>query len=276
MAIKRILGVIIILTAVLGIGVCVGLMIVGPQTFDRVAGDVDAGLATASSTLDTVSGTLELAQVTSIQLSTGLKTAELSVYSTARTISETRPLITGTGQILTDDLANSIDSVQATIPTLSRLAGQVDKTLALLSQTQILGFSLGIDYNPAEPMDKSVDAIGKSFNGIPARLRGMSGSINAANLNLSAMSTNLSTIGADLHEINTSLARYPDLFGKYLDSAYAARQRLQALQTELHNDLQIMKTGLLVFLIWLGLVQLAPLYIGIELLFRPGSRKANE
>ena len=104
-----------------------GLIIVGPQTFDRVATDVDASLSAASSTLDTVSETLRLAQVTSAQMSTGLKTAELSIYSTAKTISETRPLITSTGQLLTGDLANSIDSVQATIPTLSKLADQIDK-----------------------------------------------------------------------------------------------------------------------------------------------------
>jgi hypothetical protein len=276
MMIKRILGVIIILTAVLGLVACVGLIVVGPQTFDRVATDVDASLSAASSTLDTVSETLRLAQVTSAQMSTGLKTAELSIYSTAKTISETRPLITSTGQLLTGDLANSIDSVQATIPTLSKLADQIDKTLAVLSQAQILGFGLGIEYNPDEPMGQSIDAIGKSFDGIPARLRGMTGSISTANVNLSTMSTNLVAIGVDLREINTSLAKYPDLFGKYLESAASARQRLQALQVELRNDLQLVKTGLIVFLVWLGLAQLAPLYIGFELLFKPGSRKANE
>ena len=125
-------------------------------------------------------------------------------------------------------------------------------------------------------MGQSIDAIGKSFDGIPARLRGMTGSISAANVNLSTMSTNLVAIGVDLREINTSLAKYPDLFGKYLESAASARQRLQALQAELHNDLQIVKTGLIVFLVWLGLAQLAPLYIGLELLFKPRARKANE
>lgn len=276
MIIKRILGVIIILTAVLGLVVCVGLIVVGPQAFDRVAADVDSSLGAVNNTLDTVSETLRLAQVTSVQMNTGLKTAELSLYSTARTISETRPLITSTGQLLTGDLANSIDSVQATIPTLSKLADQIDRTLAVLSQAQILGFGLGIEYNPDETMGQSIDAIGKSFDGIPARLRGMSGSITTANVNLSTMSTNLVAIGGNLREINTSLAKYPDLFGKYLESAASARQRLQTLQLELHNDLQIIKTGLTVFLIWLGLAQLAPLYIGFELLFKSESRKANE
>jgi hypothetical protein len=274
--IKRFLGVIMILTAVLGIVACIFLVVVGPQMVDRAAADVDASITAAGGTLDTVSETLQLAQVTSVQISTGLKTAEISVYSTARTISETRPLITGTGQILTNDLAKSIDSVQATIPTLSKLAGQIDRTLAMLSQAQILGFGLGIEYNPDEPMGDSIDAIGKSFDGIPARLRGMSGSIDTANRNLSAMSANLVAIGGNLQEINTSLAKYPDLFGKYLESASAAKQRLLVAQAELHNDLQYVKTGLIVFAVWLGLAQIAPLYLGLELLFRPTSRKVVE
>ena len=145
-----------------------------------------------------------------------------------------------------------------------------------MSQAQILGFGLGIEYNPDEPMDQSIDAIGKSFDGIPERLRGMSGSIKTANSNLSVMSTNLVMIGSDLHEINASLAKYPDLFNKYLESAVTARQRLQALQVELHNDVQYIKTGLIVFLIWLGFAQLAPLYLGIELVFKPSSRKAHD
>ena len=246
-----------------------GIVVLGQPAFDRMAGDVDSSLSTFSSTLDTVSETLQLAQVTSVQISAGLRTAEVSVYDTARTITQTRPLITGTGEILTRDMANSIDSVQATLPTLAKLAGQIDRTLTLLSQAQILGFGLGIDYNPSEPLDQSVDAISKSFDGIPAKLRGMSANIDTANRNLSAMSTNLTSIGVNLHAINTSLAQYPDLFAKYLDSAAAAKQRLQATQIELRSNLQIIKTGLLVFFIWLGLAQLAPLYLGFELLTRP-------
>jgi septal ring factor EnvC (AmiA/AmiB activator) len=269
MMIKRLLGVIIIVTALIGLAVCVAVIVLAPPVIDRVANDLDDNLTTLNSTLDTVSETLQLAQVTSAQVVTGLQTAEASVLDTARAISQTHPLVSGTGEILTGDVANSIDAVQANIPQLAQLAGNVDRALTFLSKAQILGFNLGINYNPAVPLDKSITDIGKSFNGIPAKLRSLSSQIDTANSNLDAMATNLTLIGSNLHDINASLTQYQDLFTKYRANASTAKQRLQNLQTQLHDDLQAIKTGLLVFFVWLGLTQLAPLYIGFDLLTRP-------
>src|SRR5438046_2264663 len=107
MIIKRILGLLIVLTALLGLAACVVVVVFGQPAFDVVTNDIDNSLTTLNTTLDTVSETLQLAQVTTSQVITGLTTAESSVLDTARSISETRPLVKGTGQILTVDLANS-------------------------------------------------------------------------------------------------------------------------------------------------------------------------
>ena len=274
MLIKRILGFIIILTALAGIAVCVIGIIAGPPALDRVAGGIDDSIASIGGTLDTVSETLQLAQETSSQIIIGLNTAETSVLNTATIISQTRPMVTNVGDIVTVDLANSLDQVQATIPVLAQLAGNVDRTLSFLNKVNILGYKLGIDYNPATPLDQSITSIGDSFNGIPVKLRGMSSSMKDTTQGLDIMASNLTTIGSNLHDINASVSKFSGLFGTYLQSTTAIKQRLLATQTELRNDLQLLKTALLILIVWLGLTQVAPLYVGFSLLLARAAPKS--
>ena len=273
MLIKRILGLIIILTAILGLAVCLIAIVAGPPVLDRFAADIDDSMASIGGTLDTVSETLRFAQVTSSQVITGLSTAETSVMNTAEIINQTRPMLLSAGTIVTVDVANGLDQVQAAIPTLAQLAGNVDKTLNFLSTVNILGFKLGIDYNPAVPMDQSITMIGNSLNGIPEKLRGMSTSIIATDQALDTTVTNLNTIGSNLQYINASFSQFSGMFGTYLQNTTEIKQRLLVTQNLLHNDLQSIKIGLLIVLAWLGLTQLAPLYVGVSLLTGRAARQ---
>ena len=170
MFIKRILGFIIILTAILGLVTCLIAIVAGLPVLDRVAAGIDNNITSIGGTLDTVSETLRFAQDTSSQVTVGLNTAEISVLNTAMILSQTRPLLSNAGEIVTVDVAGSLDQVQATIPTVAQLASNVDKTLSLLSKVDILGYKLGIDYNPDVPLAQSITAIGNSLNGIPNKL----------------------------------------------------------------------------------------------------------
>jgi methyl-accepting chemotaxis protein len=266
MFIKRILGFIIILTAILGLVTCLIAIVAGLPVLDRVAAGIDNNITSIGGTLDTVSETLRFAQDTSSQVTVGLNTAEISVLNTAMILSQTRPLLSNAGEIVTVDVAGSLDQVQATIPTVAQLASNVDKTLSLLSKVDILGYKLGIDYNPDVPLAQSITAIGNSLNGIPDKLRSMSSSMNATNQALDTTAINLNTIGSNLHDINASFSKFSGLFGTYLQNTTAIKQRLLATQNELRNDLQFIKTGLFIFIAWLALTQLAPLYVGVSLL----------
>ncbi len=268
MLIKRILGVVIILTSILGLAVCVFVIAAGPPALDRVAAGVDDNISSLGGTLETVSQTLRLAQQTSSQVIAGLNTAEISVRNTAIIVNQTRPLVTNANAIVTGDLANSLDQLQAAIPTLASLAGNIDRTLSFLNRVNILGYGLGIDYNPEVPLDQSITAIGATFNGIPAKLRGMSTSMDAADQGMQVSAANLESIGANLHEINASFSQFTGQFDAYLRTTAAVRQRLLAAQVELRDNLQWAKIGLVAVAAWLGLVQLAPLVVGFGLLKR--------
>lgn len=266
MLIKRILGFIIVLTALLGIVVCVIAMAALSPVLDRVTSNIDDNMSSLGDTLDTISDTIRFAQDTSAQVIIGLGTAETSVLNTAAIISQTRPMLSNAGEIITVDVANSLDQVQATIPTLAQLAGNVDKTLTFLNNVNILGIRLGIDYNPAVPLDQSITAIGNSFNGIPEKLRGMATNLNATDRSLETTTVNMVTIGSNLHDINASFSTFSGQFRQYLQSTTVMKQQLLATRNGLRNDLQLIKTVLLVLLFWLGLAQLAPLVVGIGLL----------
>ncbi|HEY3290568.1 MAG TPA: hypothetical protein VGK87_10615, partial [Anaerolineae bacterium] len=266
MLIKRILGLVITLTAILGIVGCIIAIVAVSPVLDRVATSVDSNVTTISDTLDTISDTIQFAQDTSSQVIIGLGTAETSVLNTATIISQTRPMLSNAGEIITVDMAGSLDQVQATIPTLAQLAGNVDKTLTFLNNVNILGIRLGIDYNPSVPLAQSITAIGDSFNGVPDKLRSMAADLKDTNRGLDTTTVNLVTIGTNLHDINASFSKFSGQFAQYLHSTTVIKQQLQTTRNELRNDLQLIKVILVVLLVWVLLTQLAPLVVGINML----------
>ena len=90
-------------------------------------------------------------------------------------LDSTEPILTEMRVITTQDLPNSLTTIEDAIPDAVQAAEAIDTTLVTLNRfeinTSILGFpiqyDLGIDYNPTVPFDVSVQEIGRSLDGLP-------------------------------------------------------------------------------------------------------------
>jgi hypothetical protein len=272
--IRRLLGLVIIIIGLGGIALSVAGMTVAPHLIDTIGDSLESNLVLVSESLDTVQETLLLAQSTVTEVTGGLDTVEASAVHLGQTLNQTRPLLDQISTIASDEVPQSLDAIQATMPDLVQVAAAIDNTLTILNRfkidEQIFGipirYDLGIDYNPAVPFDESVSSIGRSFETLPGQLRGLDAYVAVANDNLALISEDVLAISQDLDGVNGRIAELDPLLEDYLRTVVELNDSTRQTRQIILNELTNLKRIVTIALAWVALSQLAPLYLGLELL----------
>ena len=271
---RRLLGIIILLTGLVGVGIAVTGALLLPDLVDRMAASLESTLTQTSEGLELVEASLLQAKVTVQDLGTTLGTVETNMTVLGQAVSETRPFLDQVSTVAADELPQSSETLQAAIPDMAQVAGVVDDTLTTLNRFRIdeefLGFEikydLGVNYDPAVPFDETVLTLGDSLDGLPGSLRSLRVYANVTNDNLEEISQGLYQIGTDLEGLNGRLSEIDPLLNDYLRLITETNDATRQLRGQMSSQLDSLKTGILFVMIWLAFAQLAPLYLGWELI----------
>ena len=125
---------------------------------------------------------------------------------------------------------------------------------------------LGVDYDPERPFDESVAAIGDSLQSVPGRLRSLQTNLDQTQQSLGLISENLSAISDNLRAVNENVTEIEPLLDDYIALTTEIGDSLRQTRDALTQQLRLLKIMLSAVMIWLGLTQVAPLYLGWELL----------
>ena len=272
--IRRLVGLIIIVIGLSGITLSVMGMTAAPQLIDTIGDSLEANLVLVSDSLDTVQETLLLAQSTVTEVTGSLDTVESSAVHLGQTLHQTRPLLDQVSTIASDEVPQSLDAIQATLPDLVQVAAAIDDTLTVLNSfrvdQQILGipikFDLGIDYTPTVPFDQSVSEIGRSFETLPNQLRDLDEFVVVANDNLALISDDVLAISQDLDGVNGRIAELDPLLEDYMRIVVELNDSTRQTRQIILGELNTLKRIITIALAWVALSQLASLYLGLELL----------
>lgn len=272
--IRRIFGIALLLVAALGIVVAVIIYQAVINWMDDLAAGTDVALNDTIVALEGAQAGLTATSDTLTALGDTLGTAEVASLRVSQTLSDTQPLLDGVKTITTETVPDSLDTVQNTIPDMVQVAGVIDDTLETLASFQysrrILGidieFGLGVEYQPAIPFDVSVQQVGDSLNGVPEQMRDLGVEIDVTAGNLQLVSDDLEQIAADLANVNASISALPASLDQINGSLINTTDQIRGIRTGLPTQFADIKQGILIFAIWLGSFQLAPLYLGYELL----------
>ncbi len=270
---RRLIGMLMLLIGLSGIGASVMGARIGYLVLEKVGDDLVGSLGLLSESLDRVEDTLLLARTTVKDVSDGLETVVTTTDNLGRVVDETRPLMSQIGQIASKDVPDSIESVNEAIPGISQVAGVVDDTLNTLSKfridEEILGFEfhydLGINYNPAIPFDDSVDLIGAGLEGIPDQLRGLKFQIESTDDNMAGLSQDIYALSKDVDRINGRIQETDPLLDGYLSLIIEINDRTRMTRSNIKNQLADARQVITFLTVWLGLTQIAPIYLGWEL-----------
>ncbi len=207
------------------------------------------------------------------QVSQGVGTLQETSNSVADSISETRPFLEKVAQMTTEELPNSLDAVQDAVPAMAESAAVVDEVLTTLSNFEygqtILGITyvmdLGIDYEPSEPFDASVNRLGESLEDTPSQMRDLEVNFQVTDENLATISSDIARIGDDLEIIGDSVADLNPLLNQYIDLIDQVIDSLENNRARLSGQLSTAKLLSTLVMVWFGLIQLVPLHRGLEL-----------
>lgn len=271
---RRIVGLLLLVAGLTGVALSIGGVIIGRRLVDNAGSSLDNSLTLTSQSLDTVEDTLVLAKETVGDVNEGLVTVEETALHVGGTISETQPLLDQVTQVASEDVPESLEALQEAMPDVAEAAAVIDDTLVTLNDFRIdesflgleIQYDLGINYAPAVPLDESVDQIGSSLEGLPERLRSLNANLNVANENLETVSQDIFAISRDLETINDRIAEVDPLLNEYIRIVTDANDGIRQGRTNVSTQLEQIKLALTIVMIWLGLTQLAPLYLGWELL----------
>lgn len=270
---RRFLGLLMLLIGIGGIGIAVIGARLGHQLVDRVASNFEATLQRTSGSLDLVSETLALAKSSIVDVNAVVDTAGTTAENLATTVSDTRPLLDQISTVATDQVPDSLETVQNAFPSLEQVAGVIDRTLVTLNSfridEQILGlniqYDLGIDYEPEIPFDQSVRELGEGLEGIPESLRAMESYIMVTSDNLETVSQDIRTLAGELETVNGRLAEFDPLLSEYQVMVTDINDSTRQMRAQIGEETSRLKQGVTVAMVWLALTQVAPLYLGWEL-----------
>jgi len=279
MVIRRILGLIILLTAL----VIFSAGLYAAYTVDDALTEVGAGirdnLALASQSLDTARNTLALSRDTFSDVNGGLGTAVAATANASLTVRDSRPLIDNVGVVVTQEVPEAVEGIQNALPNMIEVAGGIDSTLRTLSSIGIdrtinlpfggsipLQFDLGIDYAPAVPFDNTLRGFQASLEGLPESMRGLETDLQTTSANLDALAIDLQAASDNLAIINSRVGEVLPLVDQYLALADQAGAAIDRVDANIDAQLDALRLGAVAVLVLLALSQLAPLYLGWELL----------
>ena len=279
MIIRRILGLIILLTALAILGGSIYAAVYVGDALAQLGAGIHNNLALAGESLDTARNTLTLSRDTFSDVNGGLGTAVAATANASRTVGDSRPLIDNVGVVVTQEVPEAVEGIQNALPNMIEVAGVIDGTLRTLSSIGIdrtinlpfggsipLQFDLGIDYAPAVPFDNSLRGFQASLEGLPESMRGLETDLQTTSANLGALATDLQAASDNLGVINNRVGEVLPLIDQYLALADQASVAIDRVDANIEAQLEVLRLGAVAGLVFLALSQLAPLYLGLSLI----------
>jgi uncharacterized membrane protein len=279
---KRVMGVAMLLVAIAGLSLSIGGVIVTDRVLNEIEQSLDTTLRLAVDSLETVGETLALTRETADQVSTGLSTASVTAINVSQAIDDTQPLVEQVTQVVTEDVPDSLSAVERAVPNIAVAAGAIHDTLAVLDSFQadrrILGvpirLDLGIEYNPSVPLDETVLELGDILGDVPDSLRALDVNLYLANESLLLIGQNVESMAEDLLLIEGSIGQIEPMLDDYLKLVTDTSDLIRQTRANLAQKLQMTRLIITIVLIWIGLNQIVPIYLGRRLLW--GQRRGED
>lgn len=281
---RRFLGFLMVLIGLSGVWVGVISGSTARSAVDSIGVSLDTTLDLISQSLDTISESLFVAKQTFSDVSDSLVTIEQTADNISLALEDTQPLLTEVSDIVSNDVPDSLEAVEASIPNMVEVAGAIDSTLTTLNNFAVdrsiaipnpfsnqplytfdLNFDLGIDYDPDVPFDQTVRDLGTSIEGLPEQMRGLAEHVEQSKTNLQSLSENVQTVGDDLTAVNEHIAEIDPLLDEYSRIVTELNDQSRLMRAGINTQLEDIKETINIVMVWFILTQIAPLYLGWEL-----------
>lgn len=180
----------IIASLVVGIG--------GFLTLSSMMSGVSTTVQSASAVVDDVAAATDAASLSVTSIRQVIDDVESAARSGARTLRTVEALLTEVADQAAEDVAASIENTVNAMPGVIQTGRVIDRTLSALS-------FVGVDYDPAVPLDEALESLQQSLAPLPGEIREQVGLLQEASRDIAVLSDNSSSLAASLLEIRIDL-----------------------------------------------------------------------
>ena len=250
-------------------------MFYGDEVIQYLGDLLDRNLTLAEKNLAVVYVLLDESGEVLVSAEDSLDTVRDAIVDVIFTLTDTRPLIDETSQVITQDVPDALEGVQASMPSLIETAAAVDETLTFLSAFQFtipnfLGddwqIGLGIDYDPEVPLNQALGDLSSNLENIPEDLRGMENDLNTASMNLLTLRDDLSVLADDLYLVSQQVEDLNPQIEQLAENLLDMQTSLDNMQEKFSEMLPTIRLIYMAFLSLILLGQVPSAYVGVMLM----------
>lgn len=191
----------------------------------------------------------------------GMVEAEIALGAAGSGLTQMSDVLTNTAFLLAGDVPETIDSITAAFPGMIDTARVIDRTMNALS-------FLGIDYQPATPLDRSLAAVASELGPLSEELRAQSVPLAEAANQLRVVGQSVDEVGRSVRSMTEQLTGSRDLVTSYQDAANDANRIVADISASFDRQFLLAR----VLLLALGLMAIVMMSVPIVL----GRRELEE
>ena len=210
----------------------------------------------ADDLLESVRGTVVSVEDALLAVADGLRTTQQSAADASITLTQLSALTSNLGDLVSEDVPGSLDSVRASLAPIEATAGVLDGTLRALS-------FFGVDYDPETPLDEAIDDLDQRLADIPADLRRQGPLIRSAADSLNDFGSDTLVIADDLSDLRRELRTTAATVAGYQVTIAEATELLDDVESDLTGRLDPLKWVMVAIAIALAITQTVPITFGM-------------
>ncbi len=191
----------------------------------------------------------------------GMVEAEIALGAAGGGLTQMSDVLTNTAFLLAGDVPDTIDSITAAFPGMIDTARVIDRTMNALA-------FLGIEYQPATPLDRSLAAVANELGPLSEELRAQSVPLAEAANQLRVVGQSVDEVGQSVRSMTEQLTGSRDLVTSYQEAANDANRIVAEISESFDRQFLLAR----VLLLALGLMAIVMMSVPIVL----GRRELEE
>jgi hypothetical protein len=223
----RPLAVAVVILSVVGVVIA----LVMTQTLSR---DVRASISVSRSALDAIGQTIDAVDEVAVGTSGSLDSTADSVSSASTTLGGAVVTLEGVADFMDEELPETLESSQSSMPAAIQTANAVDGTLRALS-------FVGVDYDPERPFGESLSNVNTALSTLPEELRAQSEALRLLIPSANQLASDTDDLSASLDDVREALAGFTSLTEIYQATVEEAEMTITATSDSIDASIWLIR-----------------------------------
>jgi hypothetical protein len=258
-------GIVLVLAGVAGLVLAVAGLIALARVEARVESATLEQIEIVERALQATSDGLELADQSLSGATATVASLQTTLSQVGRSVDDTVPIVEDGTNMVVILLPRTLSSTQRALLSASDAARQVERFLAIATAIPLLAAE---PYDPEVPMYEGLEDAAADLGRIGHALEAMEPGLAKTSDNLSALGSEFEAMSESIEQVSSSLEDTRSILMQYQGVAADLLDVAERVHAGLPEWLRVLRLGLSLVLIWLGIAQIALITQGWELLGR--------